>query len=153
MPDYVQLRNPKTGLYVKIDKEVGRIVSHKKSPGPYKGVPIADEEKCMEEENELDKIIEETVDEVMEEHKEEIDAFLDDMAEEIINGIRTTDELEEEEEIETTVENTNHVNSHLSSSPWGIRTGTYKTFFDFTYPCEHGGGHCVECYNKEKYGK
>lgn len=38
--DLVQLRNPRTGLYVKIDKAVGAILSHKKSPGPYKGIRI-----------------------------------------------------------------------------------------------------------------
>jgi len=38
--DLVQLRNPKTGLYVKIDRTIGAILSHKKSLGPYKGVPI-----------------------------------------------------------------------------------------------------------------
>jgi len=38
--DLVQLRNPRTGLYVKIDKTIGAILSHKKSPGPYKGIRI-----------------------------------------------------------------------------------------------------------------
>lgn len=35
------MQNPKTGHYVKIDREKGRIISHKKSEGPYKGVPVA----------------------------------------------------------------------------------------------------------------
>lgn len=39
-PDYVQLRNPRTGLYVKIDRTKGWIVAHKKSKGPFKNVPI-----------------------------------------------------------------------------------------------------------------
>ena len=39
--DVVQTRNPKTGRYVKIDRSAGKIVSHKKSSGPYEGVPIA----------------------------------------------------------------------------------------------------------------
>jgi hypothetical protein len=39
--DIVQVRNPKTDRYVKIDRDEGKIVSHKKSPGPYKGVPVA----------------------------------------------------------------------------------------------------------------
>ena len=39
--DIVQLRNPKSGRYVKIDRAAGRIVSHKKSKGPYKDVPVA----------------------------------------------------------------------------------------------------------------
>ena len=39
--DVVQIKNPKTGRYVKIDRRVGKILSHKKSKGPYKNVPIA----------------------------------------------------------------------------------------------------------------
>jgi hypothetical protein len=27
-------------LWVKVDKEIGRIVQHKKTPGPFKDVPI-----------------------------------------------------------------------------------------------------------------
>ena len=38
--DLVQVKNPRSGRYVKIDKSAGRIVSHKKSPGPYKGVRV-----------------------------------------------------------------------------------------------------------------
>jgi len=34
----VQVLNPVTKRYVKIDTERGRIVDHKKSPGPYKNV-------------------------------------------------------------------------------------------------------------------
>lgn len=34
----VQALNPATGRYVKIDTSTGRIVDHKKTPGPYKGV-------------------------------------------------------------------------------------------------------------------
>ena len=41
MTDYVQIRNPKTGLWVKVDRERGVIVSHKRTPGPYKNVPVA----------------------------------------------------------------------------------------------------------------
>lgn len=40
-PDYVQLKNPRSGLYVKVDRTRGLIVSYKKSEGPYKHVPIA----------------------------------------------------------------------------------------------------------------
>ena len=40
-PDYVQLKNPRTGRYVKIDRTQGLIIAHKKSEGPYKNVPIA----------------------------------------------------------------------------------------------------------------
>jgi len=37
----VQVKNPKTQRYVKIDRSAGKIVSHKRSSGPYKGVPVA----------------------------------------------------------------------------------------------------------------
>jgi hypothetical protein len=43
--DVVQVKNPKTGHYVKIDRSVGKIISHKKSDGPYKGVPVARKRK------------------------------------------------------------------------------------------------------------
>lgn len=36
----VQTLNPKTGRYIKIDREKGDIVSQKKTKGPYKGIPI-----------------------------------------------------------------------------------------------------------------
>lgn len=36
----VQVKNPKSGHYVKIDRKEGRILSHKKSKGPYKGVSV-----------------------------------------------------------------------------------------------------------------
>jgi hypothetical protein len=39
-PDIVQLRNPRSDRYVKVDRAHGRILDHKKSPGPYKNVPI-----------------------------------------------------------------------------------------------------------------
>jgi len=39
--DIVQVKNPKSGHYVKIDRKAGRIIDHKKSEGPYKGVPVA----------------------------------------------------------------------------------------------------------------
>ena len=39
--DVVQGKNPRTDRYVKIDRSAGRIISHKKSAGPYKGVPVA----------------------------------------------------------------------------------------------------------------
>jgi hypothetical protein len=37
----IQTKNPKTGRYVKIDRSAGRIIDTKKSPGPYKSVPVA----------------------------------------------------------------------------------------------------------------
>jgi len=36
----VQTKNPRTGKYVKIDLSKGKILSNKKSIGPYKGVPV-----------------------------------------------------------------------------------------------------------------
>lgn len=39
--DVVQIKNPRTGRYVKIDRSAGKIIAHKKSPGTYKGVPVA----------------------------------------------------------------------------------------------------------------
>lgn len=39
--DIIQRKNPRTGHYVKIDRTQGKILSHKSTPGPYKGVPIA----------------------------------------------------------------------------------------------------------------
>jgi len=39
--DVVQVKNPKTGRYVKIDRSKGKIVAHKSSKGPYKNVPVA----------------------------------------------------------------------------------------------------------------
>lgn len=34
----VQVKNPLTERWVKLDTKTGRIVDHKKTPGPYKGV-------------------------------------------------------------------------------------------------------------------
>ena len=38
--DLVQLKNPISKRYVLVDRTTGSIISHKKSSGPYKGVPI-----------------------------------------------------------------------------------------------------------------
>lgn len=35
-----QTKNPRTGHYVKIDRDKGRIISTKKTGGPYKNVPV-----------------------------------------------------------------------------------------------------------------
>lgn len=43
--DIVQVLNPRTGKYVKIDRSIGRIIAHKKTPGPYKGIPVARKKK------------------------------------------------------------------------------------------------------------
>ncbi|CAB5506136.1 hypothetical protein THERMOS_2241 [Bathymodiolus thermophilus thioautotrophic gill symbiont] len=43
--DVVQVRNPRSGHYVKIDRTEGRIMSHKKSAGKYKNVPVARKRK------------------------------------------------------------------------------------------------------------
>ena len=40
-PRIVQTKNPRSGHYVKIDREAGRIIGQKKSDNlPYKDVPI-----------------------------------------------------------------------------------------------------------------
>ncbi len=39
--DVVQVKNPISGKYVKIDRAAGRILDHKKSEGPFKGIPVA----------------------------------------------------------------------------------------------------------------
>jgi len=38
--DIVQLKNPRSDRYVKIDRAAGKIISHKTTKGPYKNVPI-----------------------------------------------------------------------------------------------------------------
>lgn len=38
--DVVQIRNPRTGRYVKIDRSEGKILSHKMTVGPYKNIPV-----------------------------------------------------------------------------------------------------------------
>jgi hypothetical protein len=43
--DVIQIKNPRTGRYVKIDRSAGRILSHKKSEGKYKNVPVARKHK------------------------------------------------------------------------------------------------------------
>ena len=40
MADLIQICNPKTNRWVKIDRESGKIIGHKKSPGPYKNIRI-----------------------------------------------------------------------------------------------------------------
>ena len=36
----IQMQNPITGTFIKLDTETGRILEEKKSPGPFKGVRI-----------------------------------------------------------------------------------------------------------------
>jgi hypothetical protein len=43
--DVVQVKNPRTDRYVKIDRSAGTIIAHKKSEGPYKNVPVARKKK------------------------------------------------------------------------------------------------------------
>lgn len=38
--DIIQVKNPKTNRYVKVDRGRGRIYEAKKSKGAYKGIPI-----------------------------------------------------------------------------------------------------------------
>ena len=42
---FVQLYNPRSGHYVKIDRQEGGIISHKKTAGPYKNIPIIEKRK------------------------------------------------------------------------------------------------------------
>lgn len=44
-PDVVQVKNPRTGHYVKIDRAAGKIIAHKTSDGPYQNVPVARKRK------------------------------------------------------------------------------------------------------------
>ena len=39
--DRVQLLNPKTNRWVKVNTETGAIISHKKSPNPYKNIKLS----------------------------------------------------------------------------------------------------------------
>lgn len=39
MSNLVQIKNPRTGLYVRINRKRA-ILLHKKSKGPFKGIPI-----------------------------------------------------------------------------------------------------------------
>lgn len=45
MRDLIQLKNPISKRYILIDRTIGSIISHKKSSGPYKGVPIGKKRK------------------------------------------------------------------------------------------------------------
>lgn len=47
-PRYVQLLNPVGKHWVKLDRLKGGIVSHKKSPGPYKGIMTYEEMQAEE---------------------------------------------------------------------------------------------------------
>jgi hypothetical protein len=38
--DIVQVKNPRSGHYVKIDRDAGKIIDHNKTDGAYKNVPI-----------------------------------------------------------------------------------------------------------------
>lgn len=38
--DLIQVKNPRTGCYIKIDKSIGAIISRKKTSGPYKNILI-----------------------------------------------------------------------------------------------------------------
>ena len=39
--DVVQAKNPRSGRYVRIDRSAGKVIGHKKTEGPYNGVPVA----------------------------------------------------------------------------------------------------------------
>ena len=40
-----QTKNPRTGKYIIIDRDKGRIVRTKKTPGPFKNVPVIRKKK------------------------------------------------------------------------------------------------------------
>ena len=42
----VQIQNPITGTFVRLDTDTGRVVEQKKSPGPFKGVRILKAQKA-----------------------------------------------------------------------------------------------------------
>ncbi|MDF7806949.1 hypothetical protein P4E94_05825 [Pontiellaceae bacterium B12219] len=44
-PDVVQVKNPRTGRYVKIDRSAGKIIASKKSVGKYANIPVARKRK------------------------------------------------------------------------------------------------------------
>ena len=41
-PDLVQVRNPRSDRYIKIDRTRGLIIGYKKTPGPYKHVRVVE---------------------------------------------------------------------------------------------------------------
>jgi len=43
--DVVQVKNPRSGHYVKIDRTAGKIIAHKQSEGAYKNIPVARKRK------------------------------------------------------------------------------------------------------------
>ncbi|MBA7688461.1 hypothetical protein ES703_96942 [subsurface metagenome] len=45
MRNIVQIKNPKSGRYIKIDRRLGKIIAHKNSDGPYKNIEIIVPEK------------------------------------------------------------------------------------------------------------
>jgi len=43
----MQTKNPKSGHYIKINIAKGKVISHKKSEGPYKNVPIIKKDRVL----------------------------------------------------------------------------------------------------------
>jgi hypothetical protein len=43
--DIVQIKNPRINRYVTINRDKGQILSHKKTPSPYRNIPIARQRK------------------------------------------------------------------------------------------------------------
>jgi len=43
--DIVQVKNPKSNRYVKIDRTKGKIIAYKATPGPYKNIPVVRKNK------------------------------------------------------------------------------------------------------------
>ncbi len=51
MPQFVQVCNPRTRRFAKIDRVAGAIVSHKRTKGPYKNILIRGERYDLQDSN------------------------------------------------------------------------------------------------------
>lgn len=47
--DIIQIKNPKSEHYIKINRSNGEILEHKESEGPYEDIPIFDKKCCNNE--------------------------------------------------------------------------------------------------------
>lgn len=45
MAKIVQIKHPMTDRYIRINVDKGKITGHKKTAGPYKGIPVARQRK------------------------------------------------------------------------------------------------------------
>ena len=79
--DVVQIKNPKSGHYVKVDRKAGKIINHKKSSGPYKNMPIVGGERMRQ--------IEKLMMQLISNQKEQIDMLkkIEEEIKEIVSSI------------------------------------------------------------------